>query len=243
MNSNERSILIVDDDEALRSGLLKLFELKGFRAKGAESAREALAKIHANNFDLIISDVRMPDGDGVYLLEETKKLNVKLPVFMFITGFTDLPIDVAYAMGAEAVFSKPFKTSQLISAVETALLPVSSKWRTEVMDDSERFSIALDGLSEAHEQKQLQLGRGGMFVATSQTNWKAGDSIAFEILITRGDVREISGRGTVRWSRRAKTEDLTPGIGVEFKFLSDECRSQIIQLTDKDSVAFIPRGE
>src|SRR5665647_200205 len=118
VNTQQFTILIVDDEELLREALAFDFRRRGYNVILAGSGKEALAFLEKNHVNVVISDVRMPNGNGLELLAAIKKRNVFLPVVMLITGFADLSLEEAYNLGADAVFPKPFDRQALQAAVE-----------------------------------------------------------------------------------------------------------------------------
>ena len=88
-----KSILVIDDDHLVVKSLVRLLENEGYSVSGAESGNQALDLIRDNTFDLIISDIRMPDINGIqtsYNIRDFLKKNKKqaIPV-IFITGYSD----------------------------------------------------------------------------------------------------------------------------------------------------------
>jgi DNA-binding NtrC family response regulator len=115
------TILIVDDEEDLRDATVRDFKKKGFHVLTAESGNSAYKVIESQKVDLVVSDIRMPDGDGVFLLKIVCSLPVKIPVIL-ITGFADYEESDCIAIGALNVFTKPFNRAKLMDSVMDALL-------------------------------------------------------------------------------------------------------------------------
>ena len=61
---------------------------------------------------MVVSDIRMPGGDGSELLVSIKKFNPLTPRVIFITGYADLPLEEAYQQGTEAIILKPFQRKE-----------------------------------------------------------------------------------------------------------------------------------
>jgi len=80
------SILVVDDEKNAREGMIELLESFGYVAQGAESGKSALKQIKEDKPDLIITDLRMPEMDGLELLREIKKKGAQIPVIV-LTAF------------------------------------------------------------------------------------------------------------------------------------------------------------
>lgn len=111
-------ILIVDDEELLRNSLGKFLERKGFVVEMAESGNKAFAITESHSFDLIISDVRMPDGDGPYLLSLLKEKGGDIPPVMFMTGYDDLTEEEMKMGGALQVFNKPIDRQEILTQIK-----------------------------------------------------------------------------------------------------------------------------
>jgi DNA-binding NtrC family response regulator len=114
-------LLIVDDDPNTLASLARAFRLAGHEATVADRASRALELIRAQSFDLIFSDVVMPDKDGITLLEEMRAAGVTTPVVM-ISGQATLDMAVrATRLGAHDFLEKPLSTEKLLLTLETVL--------------------------------------------------------------------------------------------------------------------------
>jgi two-component system response regulator PilR (NtrC family) len=114
------SILVVDDERSMRDFLKILLEKEGHEVSTAEHAEAALNLIPDHNFDVVVTDIRMPGMSGIELLGEIKEDNPDLAVIM-ITAFAS-PDDAVLAMknGAFDYISKPFNVDEIKSVVESA---------------------------------------------------------------------------------------------------------------------------
>jgi putative nucleotidyltransferase with HDIG domain len=110
---NEAFILIVDDDDNIRSILIEYLETNGLLCKEASSAFEALEIISQENIDLIVSDIRMGGQDGVELMQEVRKDDPHIP-FIMMTGYAPAYSyeDIINA-GASDFLGKPFSMGEL----------------------------------------------------------------------------------------------------------------------------------
>lgn len=111
------TLLIADDEDALRNSMVFDFKRKGFNVLSAANGEQAFDIVKANNVDLVISDMRMPGGDGISLLEKIRAFNPTIPSVIFITGFADISEAECLAKGAKKVLSKPFDRKVLMSSV------------------------------------------------------------------------------------------------------------------------------
>ena len=113
-----RRILIIDDEQASSRTLKLHFNNCGFDVETAGDAEEGLAYIKTEQFDLVISDIRMPGRDGLSLLNEVHELMPELPVIM-ITAFQDLDSTVAAMRGGAIDYvPKPIDIEELEAAID-----------------------------------------------------------------------------------------------------------------------------
>jgi CheY-like chemotaxis protein len=124
------AVHIVDDDEAVRDSLQSMLEASGYRAHSWASGIDLLRALPGLEPGCIIADVRMPEMDGLTLLGELRKRNVKLPVIV-ITGHGDVPIAVqAMKAGAVDFIEKPFARELIVESIRMALRQGSPIRRT-----------------------------------------------------------------------------------------------------------------
>jgi DNA-binding NtrC family response regulator len=114
-------ILIVDDEIDICEMMSFTFDSQGFETFVAHDAAQAFEIVKVKDPDLVVSDIRMPKGGGMKLLEDIKKHNPKKPKVFLITGYSDKTRDEALAAGAEDVFAKPIKLQDLIDRVTKVL--------------------------------------------------------------------------------------------------------------------------
>lgn len=113
-----KKILIVDDEESVRTILKQMLEQGGFSADAASDGKEALDKLGSSSFDMLISDINMPVMDGVELLKRSKELFPNMPV-IFITAFgKDKIILEAMKTGLSDYIEKPFRIDGVIKTVK-----------------------------------------------------------------------------------------------------------------------------
>jgi len=119
------SVLIVDDDPALRDTLRRMVESVGYDVACVEDARAAIAAIGARAPDIIITDIYMPTGDGFELLNWLRNNGIRIPVIA-MSGSTSGSgeydqLSVAEHLGAAAVIDKPFRQSKLVETIDRIL--------------------------------------------------------------------------------------------------------------------------
>jgi two-component system, LuxR family, response regulator FixJ len=115
------TIHIVDDDESLRTALMRLLRAAGYAVRTYASAGDFLLNKPANAPGCVVLDVRMPGPTGFELQEAIVKLDESLPI-IFLTGHGDIPMSVrAIKAGAVDFLTKPVRKETLLQAVRTAL--------------------------------------------------------------------------------------------------------------------------
>lgn len=112
-------ILIVDDEVDLLEVLAMRFSASGAQVETATNGLDAFEKFQNQPFDLVLSDVRMAKGDGLALLRKIRLIDAKLPIFFFMTGYSDFTPEEAKAFGANEVLHKPFENRILEGYLRT----------------------------------------------------------------------------------------------------------------------------
>lgn len=114
-------ILIVDDEEITRKNLAHILTKENYSVSSASDGEEALRKLETSEFDVIITDLKMPGVDGIEVLE---KIRIKYPdtKVIIITGYATVPSAVeAMQKGAFYYIAKPFKLDEVRTTVKQAL--------------------------------------------------------------------------------------------------------------------------
>jgi DNA-binding NtrC family response regulator len=116
-----RQLLVVDDDRAMREMLSSLFKERGLEVEEAGSADAALARAAERDFDVVLSDVRMPGLSGVELVGQLRRLRPATPVVL-MTAFGSIDTAVeAMRAGAFDYLTKPFEPEAVLLAIDRAL--------------------------------------------------------------------------------------------------------------------------
>lgn len=242
---DNKTILVVDDEPELRNIIALDLEGRGYRTLRASNGRDAFEAVGSRGVDLIISDVRMPGGDGLELLDRVKTCDPMLPVFL-VTAFTDLTPEDAYERGADVILLKPYERAILHTSIQKALRPLEKRW-----GDREGGLRQFPGcLSlKATLRGTPRIGRGGIFVPLEPGQLQrlgpcpVPASISFELLFSDSPFPgTIEGVGSLRWMRSGSSKQLPSGCGIEFEELVESSRKWLVQrIVAESALSFIPK--
>jgi two-component system chemotaxis response regulator CheY len=120
-----KTILIVDDSSSLRQVVGITLKGAGYSVIEACDGKDALTKLNGQKIHLIISDVNMPNMDGITFVTEAKKLAAYkfTPIIMLTTEAGEAKKQAGQAAGARAWVVKPFQPAQMLAAVSKLILP------------------------------------------------------------------------------------------------------------------------
>jgi len=111
-------VLVVDDERVFRDRLCRAFRERGWDAHAAGNANETLDLAGKVSPDLVLLDLRMPDTNGLDLIDRIKKLDSTITVFI-LTGYGSIPTAMqALKLGADHYLSKPLDADQIVAAYE-----------------------------------------------------------------------------------------------------------------------------
>ncbi len=160
------SILIVDDDAAVRNVISVLLCEEGYQVRSVGSAEDALSATSAGDTHLVISDLKMPGHDGLWLLDQMRKEHPDTTVLM-LTGFGDTEAAVeCLRRGAADYLLKPPKVTELVRAIERALSRrridlarrrYQRRLERKVMDKTEELVEALQSVEASYQSTLLAL--------------------------------------------------------------------------------------
>ncbi|TXH68711.1 MAG: sigma-54-dependent Fis family transcriptional regulator, partial [Thiothrix sp.] len=138
-------LLLVDDEKIIRDSVGQSLMLAGFEVETFASAAEVLPKLQADFDGLLITDIRMPQMDGLELMEQVHQRDADFPVIL-ISGHADVALAVnAIRDGAYDLLEKPFATNALIESVKRAL-------------EKRRLTLENRALKAELAQQQTRLG-------------------------------------------------------------------------------------
>lgn len=110
-------ILLAEDDDVMRSYLARALERAGYAVVSVDRGTAALPLIEQEHFDLLLTDIVMPEMDGIELAQKAGEIRPALRV-MFITGFAAVTLKAGKSMPNARVLSKPFHLRDLVLEVD-----------------------------------------------------------------------------------------------------------------------------
>ena len=150
-------ILVIDDEEIIHVSLRRMLRRQGHDVESVLSAREGLSKLYENTYDLVITDLMMPEMNGIQLLEQMKKDHLDPPVIM-VTGYPTISTAVkALRLGAVDYLAKPFTRQELYGPVNRALR------RSESIADTLTMTLEMPSTDGGLQSPDVQLSPGDRF--------------------------------------------------------------------------------
>lgn len=113
-------VLIVDDEPDILELMEEEFRYCGYQTLTAVCGNDAIKILDSKHIDIVVSDYKMPNGNGMAVLSHVNKMDKK-PVFFFVSGQADVSTEDALRAGAKKFFSKPFDLDELIKEIEQEL--------------------------------------------------------------------------------------------------------------------------
>ncbi|MFQ5559113.1 MAG: response regulator [Nitrospinota bacterium] len=128
MEKSDVSVLIVDDEENIVKALKVNLEMDGYVVDTACSGKEALEKIHQKNYSIVLTDINMPEMDGLELLEKIKGQSLETIVIMITAYSTILKVCNARNYGASDYILKPFEDLEEVDKVMNRAFETITRW-------------------------------------------------------------------------------------------------------------------
>jgi two-component system response regulator (stage 0 sporulation protein F) len=118
--SDQKVILCVDDEVDILELFRDEFVDGGFKVLEASNGADAFEIYKNNKVDCIVSDIRMPGGDGVSLVKNVKGEGAEIPIFL-VTGFSDYTAEDLSGLGVNAVIFKPFDLEEVVEMISNTV--------------------------------------------------------------------------------------------------------------------------
>ena len=114
-------ILVIDDEPSVLASIEQALKTAGHKVSSAEGGSEAITTFQKDPADLLITDIFMPDQDGIQLITYFRKQFPNLPIIAITGNPKGNTLEIASKLGAAAALPKPFAVQELLNAVEAAL--------------------------------------------------------------------------------------------------------------------------
>ncbi|MBG7620148.1 response regulator transcription factor [Herbaspirillum sp. AP02] len=155
----ESTVFVVDDDEMVRTALLRLLASASINARGFASAEAFLQETLPRTLCCLLLDMKMPGSDGFEVMRRLEQRGDAIPI-IFISGYGTIPTTVlAMKAGAHEFLTKPIEDERLLSAVEDALAIAGRQLHTRT--ENAASTSRLETLTP-REREVLELAIGGL---------------------------------------------------------------------------------
>ncbi|QDF98195.1 two-component system response regulator GlrR [Azoarcus sp. DD4] len=202
-----RHLLVVDDDADLLRLLSMRLQANGYRVSTAASAEAALARLAVERVDLVLSDVRLPDRDGLALFEDIRRHYPALPVIL-LTAHGTIPDAVdATSRGVAGYLTKPFDSHDLLDRVKRALQLAAPQ--TRATDNAP----AVSGGTEPYAFEGMLSRSSRMHALFDETRLVAASDASVLIRGESGTGKELLARAIHRSSARAAAPFIAVNCG------------------------------
>lgn len=157
------SVIIVDDDKILLQMLQSGLSMDGYHCETASSAMSALELINRNSFDIMITDINMPEMNGLELTKKVKRLKPEMEIII-MTGLIDnFSYDTAIDAGASDFIKKPFSLKEVIAKIKHIKIQEELKRRSKELEEFYDIAVGRElrvkQLTEEIEQLKEELER------------------------------------------------------------------------------------
>lgn len=175
------TILIVDDEKAVRESLEEILKMEDYQVESAASGENALEQINENHYDLVLLDLKMTGIDGVEVMRQISRYAQDTKVII-LTGHGTLESAIeALRLGAEDYMLKPYESSSILDSIGRALSKNAQKKRKELL--IEQLESSLDQLKDVEgittpdmpARRVITLPQGIMVDLERREMWRGGE--------------------------------------------------------------------
>lgn len=171
MNRNGYNILVVDDEKKICSILGEILKDKGYVVKVANNGKDAQEVIDADNIDLVLLDLKLPDIDGISLLKRFKRVKPNISIVMISAFGTISKAVEATKLGADDFIEKPLETTRVLTTIKNALekrqlikeselLRLEIQERYRILGNSEKIKNVISVVNKVAQSNAIVLVQG-----------------------------------------------------------------------------------
>lgn len=237
---SERVVLVVDDEEEIRDLISFHLSDKGLKTITADSGRSAFDLIVSHKPGVVISDLRMPDGDGFELLRRINSLKRKDPKVIMVTGFWNPEAEDVAIAGAEVILTKPFDVDVLVRLVIKLFDDTGHDWEERrlsprIQRESQAVLTYKDGAKNVVlTANLLNLGRNGMCLRLPSLDIKNRTTVNFELILKPYALVPLNGKGVISWTQnKVEVNGNHLLVGVEFTDLEMVQRRTLVRVINE----------
>ncbi|HET6371705.1 MAG TPA: HD domain-containing phosphohydrolase [Candidatus Polarisedimenticolia bacterium] len=190
------NLLIVDDEPVIREVLMEKLTTSGYPCTAVANSSEALSTLRSGHFSLVLSDIDMPGGDGIGLLQQIKKTYKDVDVVM-VTGVLDLDTAIgSIRLGASDYITKPFNLDQVMLTVERTLE------KRRLTTENQQYQVSLERMVDERTQelrrKTVEVERLYRELKTAFEQIRSTYDTTLEALMEALDTRDTETQGHSR---------------------------------------------
>ena len=122
--ASEKHILVVDDDEMMRTFIRELLLMNDFKITEAANGKLGLKEFRDDTPDLVITDIIMPEMEGISFIRELRSHNKEIPIIAMtgnVHGRMEEYLDISSQLGADEILRKPIKSQEFLDTIEKLL--------------------------------------------------------------------------------------------------------------------------
>lgn len=119
-SDSPKHILVVDDDEMMREFVKELLEINNFTITEANNGKTGLKEFRENTPDLVLTDIIMPEMEGISFIRELRSHNKEIPIIAMtgnVHGRMEEFLDISTKLGADEILRKPIKAQEFLDAI------------------------------------------------------------------------------------------------------------------------------
>ena len=123
-SDSNKKILVVDDDEMMRAFIRELLLIHEYKVTEADNGKTGLKEFKENTPDLVITDIIMPEMEGISFIKELRSHNKNIPIIAMtgnVHGRMEEFLDISSQLGADEILRKPIKSQEFIDTIDKLL--------------------------------------------------------------------------------------------------------------------------
>jgi CheY-like chemotaxis protein len=236
MTTSSKKVLLVDDEPFILNVMKSYLDPAVYEIDTAGCGNEALELIKAKDYDCIVTDVRMPNGNGHELLSAVREIKKLGPPIMFATGFSDIPPEELMFRGADSFILKPFNSDDFNRELSRLVLPATERLavRPNYYEALKSIQVNAPDVFKTGSSGEAAFGRGGFFTTIQPEGIRANQNLRFTVDIGNG--KTIKGCGRLIWARRPRTlNPASAGTGILLEYLEPESLPLYLSFLEKNT--------